>query len=333
MEVVIYFQVEEIGNIDKLYVDYVNEDVLEDDACTTTVVKMSIDRFKEKRWFIVFYPDCYAMYLESDYWFQTDEDPVEFIKTKFIHSRQTCQTVNECEECEYMHAENMKDEIDIGDVLCNNTMYSPRIQSGLRIVNANEKYPDDIIDLPNADGPDDHYHMIYVYDTIRFQDDQTFVKSRFHLETLRKINEYNCSGGPIFIVLNLLVETYLNKYCPVCKAVFLDWTGCTDLVCSNSKCEKYFCGYCLMFATKSEREMSKHSTVCKSKIYEQDFGWSPDDACAIEVHQTSVRFDMMKEAISLVNRTVKNKIIRKLYQIAKGTLMKYLIFNEYKDIL
>lgn len=322
MSVNIYFEVGDPGEVPKLCLES-NPDIIESDEYTMNIVQMSFDDFRKKKWFIIFHPDFQSVNESSQSWFHIDEDPLEFINCKFINTQQMCDIDRGWEGvCSLTHAEDMNTEIDIEEVLCNVKIDSNGKYRGLRIINANEEYPDEIEDLPNYVESEEHYHLIYVYDTTKFKEPEIVTESRFHNETLRKIDEYNSSGGPLSIIVNLLVETYMNKYCPFCKTVFVDWSGCLQLQCSNVLCQKYFCGLCLVYGTSSQNLLEKHYDGCNEEINEILYN--------IHDKHTVIRFQMLKEAISRINPTIKNKIIRKLYEIARGTLIANFLLAEYR---
>ena len=59
-----------------------------------------------------------------------------------------------------------------------------------------------------------------------------------------------------------IVENILNLKCPKCQWVFVDFTGCFALTCSNASCKCHFCGWCLKDCG-SDQDTHRHVATCK----------------------------------------------------------------------
>ncbi|TMW58426.1 hypothetical protein Poli38472_009985 [Pythium oligandrum] len=57
-------------------------------------------------------------------------------------------------------------------------------------------------------------------------------------------------------------ERICNLSCPICRVVFLDFTGCTSVQCGNPTCNQHFCANCLEYASPSGADTHKHVRRC-----------------------------------------------------------------------
>lgn len=318
MDLVIYFQGESIENIYKLCIEpniglNINH----------IVTRMSLSEFSSKRWFIAFDASSIKYNQDIQQWFHSDEDPILFIKNKFINTSETCPTISEDEECSFIHSDKMNYGINMSHALCSKLGDSYGNKCGLRVI-TNESYPDMFGDSPRIYEKEDLCNLIYIYDTSKFEDVEIITGPHFHMKTMRKIDEYNSSDEAISLITNIMTETYLNKYCPFCQTVYIDWSGCLQLECSNILCQKYFCGLCLIFGTSSKRLLEKHYETC-DKYDELSLN-------LITEHGV-LRFKLLKEAIYHIGPEIKNKIIRELLYKSKDTKIHELIWEEYRKML
>jgi Ran GTPase-activating protein (RanGAP) involved in mRNA processing and transport len=60
-----------------------------------------------------------------------------------------------------------------------------------------------------------------------------------------KLAEYSAVDGDVKRHTDAIVERFVNISCPRCRAVFIDFTGCTALTCGVTRCKAAFCAWCL----------------------------------------------------------------------------------------
>jgi hypothetical protein len=60
-----------------------------------------------------------------------------------------------------------------------------------------------------------------------------------------KLAEYSAADGDVKRHTDAIVERFVNISCPRCRAVFVDFSDCTALTCSQSTCKAGFCAWCL----------------------------------------------------------------------------------------
>lgn len=148
------------------------EDLEESDG-NYRVVKLPLSTLKSQKWLIVHDVDCETVNDEEPEakYHLTDEDPIQFIRDKFIKSREACNKDGGRvgfwgEKCTLTHKEDDIPHVNLTTRYCT-IIWGPGDYIGLRLVDANETYPFWEDELPADDYHHEHSHIVFFYDTSR----------------------------------------------------------------------------------------------------------------------------------------------------------------------
>ena len=71
------------------------------------------------------------------------------------------------------------------------------------------------------------------------------MEAQYRQQLEAKLAEYSAVDGEVKRHADAIIERFINISCPACRAVFVDFTGCTALTCGVSTCKTTFCAWCL----------------------------------------------------------------------------------------
>ena len=71
------------------------------------------------------------------------------------------------------------------------------------------------------------------------------IDAQYRQQLEGKLAEYSAADGAAKRHTDAIVERFVNISCPRCRAVFVDFEGCTALTCSVSSCKAALCAWCL----------------------------------------------------------------------------------------
>lgn len=162
--------------------------------------------------------------------------------------------------------------------------------------------------------------------------------SQFHKICINKValfsildKEWNEKYNKTFLIETLvteLTEKYVNKYCPVCKTVFIDWDGCMALNCSNPSCSMFFCGMCLEYAGTSP-DVHTHVARCIRKYTSSQVG---EFTLSLEVAvrlQEKIRYDKLKIHLDTINLNIQQEVIKGLLSNMDQNSYIHTLLSEY----
>jgi hypothetical protein len=131
-----------------------------------------------------------------------------------------------------------------------------------------------------------------------------------------KLAEYSAVDGDVKRHTDAIVERFVNASCPRCRAVFVDFSGCTALTCGVSSCKAGFCAWCLM---DCGRDAHQHVPRCPDNPVRTDENadqfFTPQDKWNAAMAERTKRLVKQYLEEDIHEKSVRRKVVQRLQSV------------------